>query len=198
MLSGYGFFKVYHPVKLHFTSSYDALKYKSGSKSINQDTFNNRKDRHLFDYWGGKVQSKEEALELCVFNFANNSKTWFYSDYSDAKTILLKTKSYYGALKKNLKNETLFVERIMKEQKIRFTQLIQSTTSGDIAPMLQLFLKGKVSREFMCFLDNGFLNDWLVEYSTDPLIQEELVNLTKYKPFAILLSKREQSGQKAS
>lgn len=189
MLSGYGFFKVYHPVKLHFTSSYDALKYKSGSKSINRDTFNNRKDKQRFDYWASKVQSKEEALELCIFNFANNNKTWFYTDYNEAKAVLFKTKAYYGALKKNLKEETLFVERIMKEQKVRFSQLIKSTSSGDIAPLLQLFLKGKVSKEFMCFLDNGFLNEWMVEYSADPLVQEELGHLTKYKQFAILLSK---------
>jgi len=173
------------PLKLHFTTAYDLFKYHNQAKSITKEKFHDRKDYPRFEYWGQKLQ-KEDALDFCLFNFAHNTPDWFYQEFDSAKDKYLETKGYFSAITKNLKEEKSLIDKVMSEKNIRFSDLISLTKSKNKPPLLQLVLHNRLSKEFVCLLDNGFIDSWAEEYHNDPLISKELRDLTKYKPFVIL------------
>lgn len=192
MISGFQFYKIYTAIKLHFTTSYNALKYNvDSSKSINRDTYDNRKDVLRMEYWSQKFQTKQHAMEFCIFNFVYNTGDWFYNDFDEANSIYLKIKSFYGALSKNLKDDILYI----KNTNTKFSDLINPTKSGNKPPLLQMVLHGNISKEFVCISDDGFINRWMEEYNNDPFISRELNILTKYKLFVNILSDRGKVGQ---
>lgn len=192
MITGYTFYKAYTPVKLHFqqTTKYNAITYCSKSNTITGESFERRKDRGIFDYWAGHFNSKRDAFEFCLYNFANNSFDWFYDKYDSAKDIWLNTKSFYSAWNKNYQDELKFIESIVSEKSMTFDRMLRSTSSGARPPLLQLLLTKKISREFVCIndIDHKYLEDWLKEYQFDPFINSELKKLISYQEFVRLLT----------
>lgn len=189
MLSGFGFYKTYFPLKLHFTSSYDALKYHNSIRSLDKESFQGRKDSSRFEYWGNKIQSKEEALKYCVLNFSAGNDNWIYDDFDQAKEVYYAKSAYYSSLSRNLKAEYKIITSTMKEKDLEFDQLTKKTPSGSHPPLLQMLLKGYLSKEFICLLGGNFLEKWQEELALDPMINKEIGILTKYKPFAIMFSR---------
>lgn len=191
MISGYQLYNVYHTTHLHFTTNYDCLKYNGKSKSISEDSFNNRKDKTRFDQWATKINNRKIALDFCVFNFANNEESWFYTEFERANDVYLKTKGYFSSLQFNLKNEFNFLESIKADKDITFKDLVNETKSKNKPPLLQLLLRKNISKEFLCLLDkqSTFINEWKENYESDPLVQNELEILTKYQPFVIINSR---------
>lgn len=189
MIGGFRFYSIYRSIHLHFTTDYDALKYGSNTKKITIEAYENRKDLSIFEFYAGKIQSTQDALKFCVFNFANGDKTWLYEDYPFAEAIYNRTSSYYFALNYNLKKEMSTIDSIMAKQDIPFSTLITITKTGNRPPLLQLVLTNGISKEFICLLDNGFIDIWCKEYENDPLISGILENLQCYKPFVKLFSR---------
>ena len=60
------------------------------------------------------------------------------------------------------------------------------TPKGNLPPLLQLYLSGRVTAESLVILDaidTAFINKWLVQYDADPLVRSKVFSLTKYKAF---------------
>jgi len=191
MLSSYKFFAIYQSVQLHFTSSYDLFKYAGKSKSINKTTFDNRKDRQRFIFWAEKLDNSDDAFKFCVFNFLKNSK-WFYASFEDAKSQYINGKKFYSTFTKNITKDHSILKTIKEDQGLSFEDLLKETKKGNKPPLLQIYLNGLISIEFMCLLDRSynFITDWQNKYTNDPLISDELFKVEKYKQFVIIFSKQ--------
>lgn len=190
MISSYKLFSVYTQIRLHFTTEYNSFKYCNTAGLIPRDKFEVRPDVYLFEKLANKITDLQHALDFCVFNFAHNTEFWAYDESEISNEIYLKTKGYYAAFTINLKQEYSFIQNIMKEKDISFKKLINITEKGNRPPLLQLVLTGAISKEFVCVIDNGFLQTWIEKYKQDPLLSKEIFTLIKYKPFCQQLSKR--------
>lgn len=184
MLSPFRMYKIYHSVFLHFnTPKYDLFKY---NKKINtsEDTFNNRPDRFRFDHWAMKLQSAERALPFCVFNFLHG-KQWLYGAFDDAEKCVNQHLKFYASYNKTIKEEYDKIQQIKDEKGHELDELLKETKNGHRPPILQLYLFGRISIEFLCILnsDHNFIDRWSDIYVNDPFISDELNKVKKYSPF---------------
>lgn len=190
-MSPFRFFSIYRTSHLHFTSNYDMFKYGGKSRSITPDSFDARKDKQRFVYWADKIENPDDALKLCVFNFLNGSN-WFYESYEEARDVSLERKKFYSSFMRNIAEDGATINAFKELKKADFQSLIRFTPNGNMPPLLQLQLQGRISREFVCLLnrDKGFVEEsWIG--SNDPLVKDEAIKIVKYAPFVILFSKRQ-------
>ena len=70
-MEAYDAYKIYHALKLHFTSNYDYSKYH-GKTKVSVDSFLKRNDRPFF----GKVARtyKDDTKDFFISNFIVNPK----------------------------------------------------------------------------------------------------------------------------
>lgn len=183
MLSGYGFYRIYQSLHLHFTSTYDVFKYGGKSKTINTNLYNKRRDKTIFERLAPKFQSEKRAGQFVLANFVYNSNDWLYQPYQQADEIYIKWKSIRDSLLTHIKNDLNVLSQVVKEQET--CNIFDKTPKGNKPPLLQLFLARRISKECLVCLDDvySFTDNWSDWYEIDPLISDQLFVLKKYKPF---------------
>ncbi len=188
MIDGFTFYRTYIAIKLHFTSSYDAVKYHGKTRATRFE-FDSRNDRLMYEALGRKCQNVTHALHICVSN-QYKKDDWFHSlDYENVISIYNDWKATKDALTSKIREDLEFVQSIIFDNLTTYVDILQKTKSGNKAPLLQLFLTNKILPETIIFLDGNdgnFINNWVKEYSNDPLVSNRLFKLTKYNSFVKL------------
>lgn len=182
-MTGYEFFKIYAPLKLHFTQdSYDGFKYNWKTRSITSDAFTKRKDRYLFEKWGKHCDNQMEAGNLIVSNFAYTNDAWLYEDIEEAKTIYIKWKATKESITKTFEDD---LREVSSHNLKTWKAYVSKTPKGNVAPLLQLYLAKRIHPESIVILDYlcSIIGKWENEYELDPLVKNEIVKLKKYAPF---------------
>ena len=184
MISPYGFFKIYHPVNLHFTSTYDVFKYNSKIKNINRDMFEERNDKVMFEILSSKIDNVETALRFCVFNSLRNS-LWLYDAFEISKECYLNSNKFYSNFTRNIKQDYDVIESIKRSKQIPLSDITTPTRSGNKPPIVQLLLKNSISIEFVCILNSNsnFTDTW--KSCLDPLVQDYRIKICKYTNFVL-------------
>lgn len=185
-ISGYRFFKIWMPLHLHFTTSFDALKYNSKSKSINIDIFNERKDKHLFEAYGSRFDSDKDCFNFCLANFVYNQDSWLYYAYEEAKEQYEMWARINIPLYKTITHDYNVLAETLASKKAKAKSLFVKTPKGNVPPLIQLVSSGSVSKEFLCLVDCHILpifSKWSNTYNNDPLIVSEMQKLMKYEGF---------------
>jgi len=158
-MEAYDAYKIYHALKLHFTSNYDYSKYH-GKTKVSVDSFLKRNDRPFF----GKVARtyKDDTKDFFISNFIVNPKGWV-GNFNDENYLNWKKRNQ--ALKYNFKNE--LVELFHKVES--FDEIFQ--TEGQHAMLLKQFMSKKISIETICILERllEFCKRW------DKSINENIV-----------------------
>lgn len=65
----------YTGIKLHFTTSYDYVKY-NGKVQLTKEQFEKRKDKFFFQKLSKKYSKQEELIEFLISNFIDKDKVW--------------------------------------------------------------------------------------------------------------------------
>ena len=73
-MTGFQTYQIYNALKLHFTSSYDAVKYNFRT-AVKQDTFERRRDRYFFEKLSRK-HNKETAIQFFTANLIHDPSVW--------------------------------------------------------------------------------------------------------------------------
>lgn len=195
MISPFKFFSIYQPVKLHFYTKYDYVKYKGKHSSLNKDRFEKRKDFTIFAALASKINSPTEALWFSISNFLID-KNWIYGSFEYHKNIYLEKQKFFSSFSKNVQADLMVIEQVKKEKGITLDNFFTTTQSGNFPPLLQLYINNVISIETVVMLDIefGFLEKWSIEFSNDPYLVETVNKICKYKPFIILY----RNGQKKS
>ena len=158
-MEAYDAYKIYHALKLHFTSNYDYSKYH-GKTKVSVDSFLKRNDRPFF----GKVARtyKDDTKDFFISNFIVNPKGWV-GNFNDENYVNWKKRNQ--ALKYNFKNE--LVELFHKVES--FDEIFQ--TEGQHPMLLKQFMSKRISIETVCILERliGFCKTW------DKKIDEDIV-----------------------
>lgn len=185
-MTGFETFRYYMSLKLHFTSDYDALKYNFKCSAVKPKSYNNRTDRFFFEKLGSSFTDPEELLKYFVANFVANKTRWIremsLSDYHkfqgtiDAFTYIFKT-------------DISTIDRVIRgfeaDGPLSLNRILSINASG-ISPIIDLFMKKKISLETVTCIDIhvAFIKD-LRKSSNDPLgLYKETFDLIEnYKPF---------------
>lgn len=186
-MNGYQFFCLYHPIHLHFTTKYDIFKYNKKVKPVTEGSFGHRKDSRLFEGWARRFNTPTHAEGFVVANFAYSDNKWIYSSSHEAGEIYDNWKTTTENIEQTLKHDFSILSKKAKgtspeEVKVLF----QKTGQNYVAPAIQSVLEGQISKESLCLIDSCILpcfDRWLISYSSDPLISQEIKKLAKYSPF---------------
>jgi hypothetical protein len=181
-MNGWEVFKIYEPIKLHFTTKYDVLKYNGKSKNITHDRYIQRNDKALFERISGKI-NKSEVGHFCIANFIYDSDDWLYKD--TMFDVYTKWKSVRESLTQNFTTDLKKLSEF-KAKLGSWGSYINKTSSGRNSPLLQMYLHRFIKPESMIILDRitPFLDGWKDQYDHDPLAENEVFRLTKYRPFS--------------
>jgi hypothetical protein len=181
------FLRVFHPIHLHFTSDYDAIKYSNKVKSIPK--INDRSNDVRMRLVAGRFDTPKKALKFCLANFACGETDWVYGDLASADEVYKAWQKRTMNLKRTLQDDYDVYKSAKAKKNMVDSEMLASTKTGNNPPLLQLCLQGYVSREFITVLDNGlrFIDTWRDTLVSDPLVKKELFRLTKYKPFVMII-----------
>jgi hypothetical protein len=186
---GYDFYKIYQPLNLHFTGNYDIFKYGGKVRTVTYDAFMDRRDRGLFDSWAGRFHSKDKAGKFCIANFVYNVKTWLYEGKEQADEAALKWQRIRDAQTKVLDDDLKSMAGYVEAGTVPdWNSFFKFTSKGNIPPLLQLELHGRISKESCIGLDSlvPIFSTWLPKLRADPLAEAEVILLTKYRPFVTI------------
>lgn len=185
MLSGYEFYKVYFPLHLHFTTSYDVFKYSGRlQKTVNINVFNSRKDKPLFESWGNRSNGAISAGHLTIANFIYSNDDFIYNEPSEAFDVYKQWKTKRESTLEVFKYDCIELQRHFTKV-ASWDAFLHKTNSGKTAPLLQLYQFRRIHPESIIILDSvcPFIDAWGLEYAIDPMISTALFKLQKYRPF---------------
>jgi len=158
-MEAYDAYKIYHALKLHFTSDYDYVKYH-GKANASVNSFLKRNDRPFF----GRVARtyKEETKDFFVSNFLVNPKGWV-GQFSDENYVEYKKR--IQSIKYNYKSDI----QHLSMQTEKFDGLFEC--NGQHPLLLKQFMSKKIKIETICILERllGFCKNF------DKQIDEDIV-----------------------
>jgi hypothetical protein len=184
-VDGYAFYKIYHPLYLHFTTPYNVLKYRGKVKMLDRDSFEKLSNKGIFYGWGKKFDNAIHAGNVVLSNMIYNDYDDFvYRDKQDAIDIYYEWKKVKESSVEVLKRDCMGLVDHLKTLST-WQNFLKKTPSGKTAPLLQLYQHKKIHPESLIALDSihPFIDDWKNDYAIDPLISERVFKLTKYRPF---------------
>jgi len=141
-MEAYDAYKIYHALKLHFTSNYDYAKYH-GKANVSVDSFLKRKDRPFFGRVARKY--KDDTKDFFISNFIVNPKGWV-GNFNDEHYLNWKKRNQ--SLKYNYKSE--LTELFNKVE--TFDDIFAS--EGQHPLLLKQFMSKKTSMETVAILES--------------------------------------------
>ena len=153
MIEAFDAYKIYHALKLHFTTDYDFTKY-NGKAKVTVNSYLKRKDRPFFAKVARKYLTSENTKNFFISNFITDPKGWVgnfneqnYSEY----------KKRMQSLQYNYINELVDLFRLVK----KFDEVF-AVLDNQHPLLLKQFLAKKISLETMCILEGllSFCKYW--------------------------------------
>jgi hypothetical protein len=170
-------YKLYNALKLHFETSYDAVKYNFKS-NVSPQSFFKRKDKYFFAKLANTYES--ELKEFYVANFKNDVK--YVGDMLNEGG-----ERYYREHKKIMESLTYrFQNDINKlnDMDVSFDSLLEAEDNNHPL-IIKLWMQEEILLETVVILDSilGFVERENKKI-TDTIIWPDIFRkITKYKPF---------------
>jgi len=97
-VNGFNAYSLYQAIKLHFSGSYDAIKYGFKTR-VKQSTYEARKDRYFYEKIASKFQRQDDLVRYYVANFVYQGTSIWIGDMNeehlDTLNTLLDTFTYH-------------------------------------------------------------------------------------------------------
>jgi len=178
--TGFETYKLYHALKLHFTSkNYDYFKYQ-GKTKVSFKSFEQSSSKWHF----AKLSRKYSLIEIrnfLVSNFIEGKGYWIGDLLNEGDERYLKWQKRIQSLAYTFTNDIEFIlEAYEDDREIPF-----KVFKGQQPDLLGLVLRGKVALETLCILDDilNFLPQWKKQITDDIIWPSHYQLITKYKPF---------------
>lgn len=182
MINGYDAFKLFQACRLHFTvASYNYAIY-NGHTKVNEESFNNRKDKYMFHKLARLFSEYGELTDFIVANLVNNSSIWVKNLLSpEAQNIYREWKNRTSNMADNFVKE--LSPLIEKGNKESFNSLF--TVESGYPKLLDEYLHYKVSVETMVILDSllSYLKRWDKTVEDDIIYPLHSMRIRKYNTF---------------
>ena len=174
--TGFAAFAMFHALKLHFTGSYDYVKY-NGKTNVSKQSFSIRKDKFTF-YRLSRKYSLDELRNYYISNFIVQHVNWV-GDITGPDNV-----ENYKKWQKRIQSLTYQFESDIIHVLDNHNNIFK-VESGNYPKLLVETMHGKVAIETLVIL-NDLLNFFPVweKKIIDDIVWPELKNkCEKYKPF---------------
>lgn len=147
-ISGYECFKLYIPLKLHYTlASFDVFA-TSRVKNTGLEYYNKRKDKYLFEGLSKTFSQPRECVRYYVSNFLYHNDNFLY-DRETAKSFYLEWNKARQSITNTFSND---MEKIVTKYNV----------TKDIYDIFKLLIRGEIRAESLIILNkyNGIFDAW--------------------------------------
>ena len=141
-MEAYDAYKIYHALKLHFTSNYDYTKY-NGKANASVDSFLKRNDRPFFGKVARKYKDDTKAFFISNFSVNPKGRVGYFNEEN-----YLNWKKRNQSLKYNYKSE--LVELFHKVES--FDEIFQG--NGQHPLLLKQLMSKRISLETVSILES--------------------------------------------
>jgi hypothetical protein len=171
---GYGAFKMYAALKLHFTTkSYD-YHYYNGKTNLKPGSYAKRNDRFFFTKLAKRLPSKD-LTDYFVSNFVAG-KIWI-GDFSDA--------IYHDCMKRQQAISYNFTQELDSVIAGADPKSVFLSKENEYSTLFSHYLRGNVSIETMTLLNKfiGLGKKYDAEMKDDIIWQQHRLRIMKYESF---------------
>ncbi len=174
--TGFAAFAMFHALKLHFTGSYDYVKY-NGKTNVSKQSFSIRKDKFTF-YRLSRKYSLDELRNYYISNFIVQHVNWV-GDITgpDNEENYKKWQKRIQSLTYQFESDIIYVLDNHND--------IFKVESGNYPKLLVETMHGKIAIETLVILNDllNFFPMWEKKISDDIVWPELKTKCEKYKPF---------------
>jgi hypothetical protein len=174
--TGFAAFAMFHALKLHFTGSYDYVKY-NGKTNVSKQSFSIRKDKFTF-YRLSRKYSLDELRNYYISNFIVQHVNWV-GDITGPDN-----EENYKKWQKRIQSLTYQFESDIIHVLDNHNDIFK-VESGNYPKLLVETMHGKVAIETLVILNDllNFFPMWEKKISDDIVWPELKTKCEKYKPF---------------
>lgn len=176
---GYEAFALYNALKLHFTGSYDYVKY-NGKTNVSKEQFMLRKDKFTF-YKLSRKYKREELFGFYIANMLKNPKVWA------GELIMEDADSEYKLWTKVQQSLSYIFEQDLNKlfDSVDKPDELLKVVDGQYPLLYNQFLQENIYLETIIILDDvmNFLPMWEKKIEDDIVFPDFLFRCRKYKPF---------------
>jgi hypothetical protein len=174
--TGFAAFAMFHALKLHFTGSYDYVKY-NGKTNVSKQSFSIRKDKFTF-YRLSRKYSLDELRNYYISNFIVQDVNWV-GDITGPDN-----EENYKKWQKRIQSLTYQFESDIIHILDNHNDIFK-VESGNYPKLLVETMHGKVAIETLVILNDllNFFPMWEKKISDDIVWPELKTKCEKYKPF---------------
>lgn len=165
-------FREYTALKMHFTTSYNYLKYGGKAKNISPISLERHKQRYLFE----KLAKMKDPQGFIIANLIAG-KVWI------GDIVSSEGEQIYKAWRKRIES----LDYSLMEEVKRLPDFEQAFRIDPRPRIFSEYIKGNISLETLVGLDYsmGFKAHWDRHMSDDPLWEETSRLIDKYRPFVV-------------
>ncbi len=146
-MTGFQAYCLYLPVKLHFSTNYDIVKYQGKIKSLDK-SFEQKNDKSYYHKLA-KLYNQADLMDLCVSNMYENADLWVGDLLSDkSKHIYLQYKSVTESISYHFKQDIDF----LSSQEETLKELFLPT--GSYPKIINHLFWGNIKPQTVCILNN--------------------------------------------
>lgn len=181
-LTPYDAYRIFNGIKLHFTASYDFIKYR-GKIKVNEATFETKKEKYLFARISKKY-NLENYTDFVLANILENPKIWVNSLFEEtAHENFLKFQTNKESFPYIFSEEVKGLLDWCEEKEISFQELFKVRDNDTF--LLRHYRHKNISLETLIVLDMiiGFLEPWSRKIEDTLLFPKLLEKIRKYTPF---------------
>jgi hypothetical protein len=178
--TGFESYKLWNSLKLHFTSnSYNFFQY-NGKTNVSQQTFMKNKFRWHFTKLSRKY-SLEELKDFYVANFIVDKGDWVMDLLQEGDDNYQKWQKRIQSLTYNFQNDVEFLLSTYEDDR----EAPFRVYDGQQPDLLSLMLRGRITLETVCILDDilNFSPRWNKEIDDDIIWPPHYRLIIRYKPF---------------
>ena len=174
--TGFAAFAMFHALKLHFTGSYDYVKY-NGKTNVSKQSFSIRKDKFIF-YRLSRKYSLDELRNYYISNFIVQDVNWV-GDITGPDN-----EENYKKWQKRIQSLTYQFESDIIHVLDNHNNIFK-VELGNYPKLLVETMHGKVAIESLVILNDllNFFPMWEKKISDDIVWPELKTKCEKYKPF---------------
>ena len=170
----------YQALKLHFTSSYDFVKYGGKIRKISEESFLKRRDQFLFRKLERKYND-QQLTEFFVSNFVHGGVQWIGTmSGPESEKVYMNWLKRIEAFSYYLKQD---LEVIMDNCNNSVSRILLVEDTHPV--LLKMYMSNKIAAETIIAFDIAFgvFDKWNKEI-TDTIVWPEFYQqLSKYRPF---------------
>lgn len=152
-VDGYDVYEIAHAMKLHYTSNYDAVKYKFKSR-VNMNSFLKRNDRYTYTKLGRKCQTKNDVIQYFVAYYALGGEgSWIGDIVNEGEQYYTEWLRVAQSLNYTFTNDM----RTLYNNNNNFNYHLKS--QGEIPNIIQLMISERISLLTVLIVDacTGFI-----------------------------------------